>query len=81
VKFRFIEEQLAESYPLEVACEVLEVSRSGYYAWRCRPASTRAKRRAELAEKVKAVHQAGQPRGVRQPASPPRAGRVGGTSL
>jgi len=58
VKFRFIEEQLAESYPLEVACEVLEVSRSGYYAWRCRPASTRAKRRAELAEKVKAVHQA-----------------------
>jgi putative transposase len=56
VKFRFIHEHLAETYPLEVACEVLEVSRSGYYAWRERPESARAKRRAELAEKVEAVH-------------------------
>jgi putative transposase len=62
VKFRFIEEHLAETYPLEVACEVLEVSRSGYYAWRERPAGARAKRREELAEKVKAVHE--QNRGV-----------------
>jgi transposase InsO family protein len=58
VKFRFIEEHLAEQYPLEVVCQVLEVSRSGYYAWRDRPRSARAKRRAELAGKVKAVHQA-----------------------
>lgn len=57
MKFRFIEEHLAETYPLEVTCEVLEVSRSGYYAWRDRPASARAKRREELAEKVKAVHE------------------------
>jgi len=57
VKFRFIEEHLAETYPLEVACEVLDVSRSGYYAWRDRPDSARAKRREELAEKVKAVHE------------------------
>ena len=62
MKFRFIEEHLAETYPLEVACEVLEVSRSGYYAWRERPAGARAKRREELAEKVKAVHE--QNRGV-----------------
>jgi putative transposase len=58
VKFRFIKEHLAAGYPLEVACQVLEVSRSGYYAWRDRPRSARAKRRAELAGKVKAVHQA-----------------------
>ena len=57
MKFRFIKEHLADAYPLGVACEVLEVSRSGYYAWRDRPASARAKRRQELAEKVKAVHE------------------------
>ena len=57
MKFRFIHEHLAGAYPLEVACEVLEVSRSGYYAWRDRPASARAERREELAEKVKAVHE------------------------
>jgi transposase InsO family protein len=58
VKFRFIEEHLAETYPLEVACDVLGVSRSGYYARRERLGGVRAKRREELAAKVKAVHQA-----------------------
>jgi transposase InsO family protein len=58
VKFRFIKEHLAGDYPLEACCEVLGVSRSGYYAWRGRPAGARAGRRAELAEKVKAVHEA-----------------------
>jgi putative transposase len=62
VKFRFIHEHLAETYPLEVACEVLEVSRSGYYAWRGRPESARARRREELAEKARKVH--GHNRGV-----------------
>lgn len=62
MKFRFIKECLSDSFPLEVACEALEVSRSGYYAWRGRPDGARAKRRQELAEKVKAVH--GANRGV-----------------
>jgi transposase InsO family protein len=57
VKFRFIQEHLAGAYPLDVACEVLGVSRSGYYARRDRPAGARAKRREELARKVKAVHE------------------------
>jgi transposase InsO family protein len=35
VKYAFIQEHLVEDYPVEVACLVLEVSRSGYYAW-CR---------------------------------------------
>lgn len=56
MKFRFIEGHLSE-FPVEVCCDVLEVSRSGYYAWRERPDSARAKRRRELAEKVKAVHE------------------------
>src|SRR5699024_3363067 len=43
-------------FPVDVACEVLEVSRSGYYAWRDRPDSDQAKRRAELAEKIQSVH-------------------------
>jgi len=58
VKFRFIHEHLAQQYPAEVACEVLEVSRSGYYAWLARPESARARRRQELAVKVRAVHEA-----------------------
>ena len=62
MKFRFIEEHLSPRFPVGVCCEVLEVSRAGYYAWRGRPASARAKRRQELARKVKAVHE--QNRGV-----------------
>ena len=58
MKFAFIEEHLSGRFPVEAACEVLWVSRSGYYAWRDRPASSRAKRREELAAKVRAVHEA-----------------------
>ena len=56
MKFAFIEEHLTE-FPVEVSCEVLEVSRSGYYAWSKRPQSARAKRRAELAVKIQCVHE------------------------
>jgi transposase InsO family protein len=56
VKFAFIKEHL-RAYPLEIVCQVLEVSRSGYYAWLDRPESARAKRRQELAVKVRAIHQ------------------------
>ena len=48
---------ISDRTPLEIICQVLEVSRSGYYAWLERPESTRAKRREELAVKVKAIHQ------------------------
>ena len=58
MKFRFIKEQLSGRFPVEACCDVLEVSRSGYYAWRDRPDSTRAERRKELAAKVRAVHEA-----------------------
>jgi putative transposase len=58
VKFAFIHTQLSQAYPVGLACDVLAVSRSGYYAWRDRPDGTRAKRRAELAAKVRSVHEA-----------------------
>ena len=56
MKFAFIRAELSGSYPIDVACDVLAVSRSGYYAWRGRPGGARATRRAELAAKVRSVH-------------------------
>jgi transposase InsO family protein len=58
VKFAFIRDELSASYPVGLACDVLEVSRSGYYDWRDRPDSPRATRRKALAAKVRAVHEA-----------------------
>jgi len=37
-------------------CEVLEVSRSGFYAWRSRPESERSKRHRELVHEMKRTH-------------------------
>jgi putative transposase len=56
VKFAFIAEHLAE-LPVELACGVLDVSRSGFYAWRDRPKSAQSQRRTALAAKVRAVHE------------------------
>ena len=55
MKFTFIQEHLSD-YPADVACQVLAVSRSGYYAWRERPASRRQERREELVVKIQAAH-------------------------
>jgi putative transposase len=56
VKFQFIQEHLRQ-FSIETVCEVLEVSRSGYYAWRDRPCSGQERRREELARKIQAVYQ------------------------
>ena len=55
MKFAFITEHLTD-LPADTVCQVLEVSRSGYYAWRDRPASSQSRRRAELTAKIQAVH-------------------------
>jgi putative transposase len=56
VKFAFIETHLS-AFPVVTVCEVLEVSRSGYYDWQVRLPSDRARRREELAEKIRAIHE------------------------
>jgi putative transposase len=56
VKFAFIRERL-EEFPTDLACAVLEVSRSGYYAWRDRPTSFQRARREGLAEKIKTLQE------------------------
>lgn len=56
MKFAFIAEHL-QSFQIQVVCQVLAVSRSGYYAWRSRPDSARAQRREELAAKIQRVHE------------------------
>jgi transposase InsO family protein len=55
VKFAFIAVEKAH-YPVDVLCDVLEVSRSGYYAWTKREVPARAKADAHLAVTIAAVH-------------------------
>ena len=43
-------------YPVKTMCRVLEVSRSGYYAWLRRDPSPRAVANAELLKKIEAIH-------------------------
>jgi putative transposase len=47
---------VAEGLPAQVACRVLEVSESGFYAWRSRPPSARAIRHAWLSDLIAQVH-------------------------
>lgn len=66
MRFAWIEEHAgaggaadeSRGWPVAVMCDVLGVSRGGYYDWRRRPPSARAARRAELAEHVRAAHAA-----------------------
>ena len=37
-------------------CKVLDVSRSGFYAWRKRPVSARSERQAEVVSEIKQIH-------------------------
>ena len=53
--FRFIEAEKA-NHAVVTMCRVLEVSRSGYYAWSSRPASERAVANAALVDEIRRVH-------------------------
>src|SRR5688500_1582920 len=48
----------AERLGVQVACRVLGVSESGYYAWRKRPVCARAIRHAWLTDCIRRAHQA-----------------------
>ena len=52
----FIEQEKA-NHSVKRMCHVLEVSKSGYYAWCGRGASRREKADAELVERIKAIHE------------------------
>lgn len=43
-------------FPIATLCRLLGVSRSGYYAWRDRPASSRDREDASLSDRVRAFH-------------------------
>ena len=51
-------ELAADGLPVAVTCRVLEVSTSGYYEWRSRPASVRAPDQAHLMNTIRDVHAA-----------------------
>lgn len=46
----------AEQIPISLMCKVLEVARSGYYAWKSRRESDRAREDAQLTEIIKEIH-------------------------
>ena len=45
-----------EHYPIACLCRVLEVSTSGYYAWRQRPPGRRAQEREALSRRIVVIH-------------------------
>jgi transposase InsO family protein len=45
-----------ETYPVVRLCKVMDVSSSGYYAWRKRPASPRAQRDQPLLTRIRAIY-------------------------
>ena len=45
-----------KQYPVRMMCRILKVSRSGYYAWRVRPESHRAKTDRELTVLIRRIH-------------------------
>jgi len=55
VTFSFIE-QHRDTWPVTVMCDTLGVSPQGFYAWRCRPASDRQRRRDAILVEIRAVH-------------------------
>jgi putative transposase len=66
VKFAFIAEMgeenerkpRAERFPVTFMCEMLEVSRQGYYAWKKRAPSARQKEDVTLTTLIAAIHEA-----------------------
>ncbi len=57
MKFSWIK-QHREVFDLAVMCDVLQVSRQGYYAWRDRPAAPATVRRQELLGQIRQINAA-----------------------
>ena len=61
MRFEFIDKH-RQQYPVELMCRVLDVSRSGYYAWRGRVPSKRKMANDKLLPLVRTIHQQSQGR-------------------
>jgi len=55
MRFQFIARYEAR-WPVTLMCQVLDVSRSGYYAWKNRPQSKQTLRRARLTKMIRIAH-------------------------
>ena len=53
--YRFVAAEKA-SHSITIMCRVLEVSRSGYHAWRQRPLGPRAVEDARLTARIRVLH-------------------------
>jgi transposase InsO family protein len=56
VRFQFIDDHQRE-FPVNLMCQVLQVARSGFYAWRRRSPSATAERRTQLTEQIRQMHE------------------------
>lgn len=54
MKYQFIE-QYKQEFPIVVMCQVLDVSESGFYAWRKRPPCRHQREDAQLTETIRQV--------------------------
>lgn len=54
MRYQFIEQQQGQ-FALSALCRVMQVSRSGYYAWRKRPLCVREQANLKLTEQIKTV--------------------------
>lgn len=54
MKYQFVADH-RDQYPVKLMCQVLEVARSGYYAWRNRPLSARKMADRLLLRQIKAI--------------------------
>jgi putative transposase len=57
MRYAFIQDHRRQ-WPVTVQCHVLEVARSGFYAWKRREPSARAQRQAELTDQIREAHTA-----------------------
>jgi len=55
MRYRFVREH-AKQFPLAALCRVMQVARSGYFAWRRRPESPRQQANRALVTQIKAAH-------------------------
>ncbi len=56
MKYQFVEEKRKE-HSINILCQVLEISRSGFYAWLSRPVSDRKESNQQLLLKIRESHE------------------------